>query len=373
MISLTLAIFLVLPLPLGIFSGLYIWMSPYILLNSIIAGKKIVLLNLLGFIILFLIIFKDRFFCRYICPAGVLCDSVSRFVEKKIKKRKIPSLSKNILIISLILSIFGIPVFMILDPVNIFNAFFDIFHSEFSAGAILKTLGLWFILIINLIFPHSWCQKLCPLGGLQFLVSDIRAFLKRSKESRNLKFSKNRRYIISGIFGIGAGILLPKILKAEFQPVLRPPGTLPYNELRFTCARCGNCLKACPTSIIQPQTDTSDWMDILTPRVNFAESYCLPECTQCGEVCPTGAIQRFTAEQKRQLYIGTAELIPELCLLTKNQECDRCKFYCDFDAIDTVDSGNYSVIPKINKEICVGCGACQVICPTKAIEIKPIS
>jgi len=373
LISLILAIIIVLPLPIGIFTGLYLWMSPFIMLNTIIAKTDFFLFNLLGLLVLVLITYKNRFFCRYLCPTGVLCDSVSRFAEKKVKKRKFPSISKSILIISIILSIFDIPILTILDPINIFNTFFDVFHSGFSAGAILKTSGLWFILIINLIFPHSWCQKICPLGGLQFLVSDIKAFLKRTKESRNIKFSENRRYIISGVLGIGAGILLPKILKTESQPVLRPPGALPYDELRFTCARCGNCLKTCPTNIIQPLTNSGDWMNILTPRINFAESYCLPECTLCGEVCPTGAIQRFTAEQKRQLYIGTAELIPELCLLTKNQECDRCRFYCDFDAIDIVESGNYSVIPKINKELCIGCGACQVVCPTNAIEIKTIS
>jgi len=373
LVSLTLATLLALPVPLGIFTGLYIWTSPYILLNSIIAQKSVVLFNLIGLIFLTMIIYKDRFYCQYICPAGIVCDAVSKFAEKKIKTRKFPSVSKSLLVISILLSIFGIPVLILLDPVNAFNAFFDAVHSGISTGTLLKTSGLLFILLINLFFPHAWCRKICPLGGLQFIITDIKQLFKRSGRSRKVTFSQTRRYLISGILGMGSGLLLPNILKAGHQPMLRPPGILPDNDLMLTCTRCGNCLKACPTNIIQPMTGFSNWMNILTPCISFSESYCLPECTHCGEVCPTGAIQKFTVQEKEQLFIGFADLKPEECLLTKNQECDRCLFYCDFDAIEIVPSLQYNALPEINKETCVGCGACEVVCPARAIVIEPIN
>jgi len=379
LISLAIAILLSLPLPLGIFTGLYVCTSPFIMLNTLIAQKGFLVFNIFGILVLLLITYKNGFFCRYLCPAGVLCDAASGFAGKRFAKKKLPSFSRSIVIISIILAVFGIPVLMIADPLSIFNGFFDFAHKGLSAGSLLKASGLLIIVAINLAVPHIWCQKLCPLGGLQFLVTDIKGFIKKAAGSpkpavgpQRPAFSRQRRYLLAGIFGLGAGLLLPRILKAEPQAVLRPPGSLADEEMKLICSRCGNCLKSCPTGIIEPLTDPGDFISILTPGISFNRSYCLSDCNHCGNVCPTGAIGRFETEEKKHLFIGTATIITDLCLLTKNKECDRCRFYCDYDAVSIANSGNYSVIPVINKEICVGCGACQVACPTRAIKIIPL-
>ncbi len=372
LVSLALALLLCLPLPLGVFTGLFVWLSPFIMLNTLIAQKGFLVFNLLGILVLLLIISKNMFFCRYLCPAGVLCDTASGMARRRNGKIKLPAFGKSIAIFSIILSLFGIPVMIIADPLNIFNAFFDFTHSGLSAGTLLKTSGLLIIVLINLFIPHSWCHKFCPLGGIQFLIADIKLSLKNKEGYSKPAFSRNRRYLLSGILGLGAGILIPRVLKAKPQAVLRPPGSLPGDEMKLICMRCGNCLKACPTNIIQPLTDSGDLMNLFTPLVSFSQSYCLTDCNHCGSVCPTGAIQRFKTEDKHQLFIGTAFVDPGLCLLTQNRECDRCRFYCDYDAVSIANSGNFSVIPVINEEICVGCGACQVACPTRAIVIYPL-
>jgi len=69
--------------------------------------------------------------------------------------------------------------------------------------------------------------------------------------------------------------------------------------------------------------------------------------------------------------MGTAFVDPDLCLLPQNKECDRCRFYCDYDAVYIANAADFSVIPVINEEICAGCGACQVACPTRAINTEP--
>ena len=83
-ISLVAATILSLPLPLGILTGFYLWTSPFILLNSVLALKSIVIFNIFGFAVLILTIYKDLWICRYFCPTGVLCDSISRITEKKV-------------------------------------------------------------------------------------------------------------------------------------------------------------------------------------------------------------------------------------------------------------------------------------------------
>ena len=46
-------------------------------------------------------------------------------------------------------------------------------------------------------------------------------------------------------------------------------------------------------------------------------------------------------------------------------KCRRCWLFCPDNAI-TIDKNGY---PKINYEICKGCGICSNVCPVKTIEM----
>jgi MinD superfamily P-loop ATPase len=80
----------------------------------------------------------------------------------------------------------------------------------------------------------------------------------------------------------------------------------------------------------------------------------------------------FSKEAKNRLFIGLAEIELENCLLAKNRECDRCKAACRYDAIKIEPAeGAVLMLPVVSPDRCVGCGACEVICPPGVIEIVP--
>ena len=56
-----------------------------------------------------------------------------------------------------------------------------------------------------------------------------------------------------------------------------------------------------------------------------------------------------------------AEINPTLCA-----KCHRCLEYCRFEAI-SVNDGSY----RVDSFACEGCGVCEMVCPVRAISLKP--
>lgn len=52
---------------------------------------------------------------------------------------------------------------------------------------------------------------------------------------------------------------------------------------------------------------------------------------------------------------------------SKCAKCGKCVDACQFDALEMTKKG-----PRANPFLCEGCGACEVICPNKAIKLKPV-
>ena len=109
---------------------------------------------------------------------------------------------------------------------------------------------------------------------------------------------------------------------------------------------------------------------LLAPRLDFSRAFCLPSCEACGSVCPTGALVPFAAREKGRIFIGTAEVRLDECLLTRGRECDRCVASCDYDAI-VIGGGTFEPEPEVDPERCVGCGACEAVCPPGVISVRP--
>ena len=115
-----LAVVLALPLPLKSLTGLFLWVSPYMFLLSFLSQKSFVWLNAFGVIALVVTFFRRRWVCRYICPAGAVCDLASEFGRNRLRRKPLRlSLNKYLALFSMILALFGIPIFFFTDPFNL--------------------------------------------------------------------------------------------------------------------------------------------------------------------------------------------------------------------------------------------------------------
>lgn len=143
-----------------------------------------------------------------------------------------------------------------------------------------------------------------------------------------------------------------------------PPGAKSIRNLNRHCTACQLCISECPNGVLRPSTDLGHFMQ---PESSYERGYCRPECTRCSEVCPAGAIIKISKEEKSAIQIGHAVWVKENCVpLTYGVECGNCERHCPTGAITMVESKeNGKKIPVINTERCIGCGACENLCPSR--------
>ncbi len=146
-----------------------------------------------------------------------------------------------------------------------------------------------------------------------------------------------------------------------------PPGAISLKHLRQHCTGCQLCVSACPNNVLRPSTDLISYMQ---PESSYERGYCRPECTKCSEVCPAGAIKRIDRAEKSSIQIGHAVLVKENCVpLTDGVSCGNCARHCPAEAIIMVpikpDDPDSLKVPTVNEEKCIGCGACENLCPAR--------
>jgi ferredoxin len=364
------AILLSLPLLPAPWSGLYLWGSPFYMLSAVFSGKSLAWLHLLGLAALTAVVFRKRWICRYACPAGVVCDLASGLGSKKPRPWKIP-VNRYLAIFGLVMALFNVPLLTVADPFNLFFMGFEGFRSGWGVAALLKLSGPLFLIAFSLLFPHTWCSGVCPLGGLQLQLYDLRKWI--SVPDKKKINPAGRRLFLAGCAGILAGVVVPRWWPPRRSGSIRPPFSLPEEEMNRICTRCGSCSSTCPTGIIRPAVDFRYPEGLLTPGVDFSDAYCLPECNDCGTVCPSGAIRNFSIREKKQYVMGVALINLEHCYLRDGRECNQCRQYCAYNAIEMkADGPLLPDLPRVIKENCVGCGACQVVCPPRVIQVEPI-
>ena len=151
------------------------------------------------------------------------------------------------------------------------------------------------------------------------------------------------------------------------QTSLTPPGSLSFQNLSTRCTGCQLCVSECPNQVLRP---SGDLMHLMQPTMSYEHGYCRPECTRCSEVCPAGAIKKIDQDEKTSIQIGHAVWIKKNCVvLTDEVECGNCARHCPSGAIEMVpldpDNEDSPKVPAINEAACIGCGACEYVCPSR--------
>lgn len=184
-------------------------------------------------------------------------------------------------------------------------------------------------------------------------------------------------------------IKFPAVRKDKQKRItpVSPPGSVSHAHLNDKCTACLLCVNQCPDKIIRPSINEYGWTSVMQPTLSFEHGYCRTDCTVCSDVCPTDAIKKFTKkEEKIKTSMGHAIYVRENCIVVKDDvNCDGCWRICPTDAItrEYRDTGvaymeptgtdadtntvNLRLVPSVNNDKCIGCGACEYICPARPL------
>ena len=218
----------------------------------------------------------------------------------------------------------------------------------------------------------------------------------------------------------------------SWTPRLRPPGAIPEKEYLASCIKCGQCVQVCPVEAIK-LADLLDGYGQGAAYMDARAQGCDFSCDglQCVLACPTGALTH-EINYSHEVRVGFAELKrPKLCLAMQGKGfkgkvrdesfkgkfryteidrwnpipvrdrdfdveiCDLCVQHCPIEIrIAQCEAGNppsgdeNQCPPKhairlepvesndgvrrmkpVVLDGCVGCGACEMVCPTEPAAI----
>ena len=224
------------------------------------------------------------------------------------------------------------------------------------------------------------CIESCKFGALSY-----------SRKSRGFRNSRNtgdsssevegrRTFLLSSALLTTAAIAQKKDklmdgglaeiqdkVAPERQTPIAPPGAGSRANLEQHCTGCQLCISECPNEVLRPSDDL--W-HLMMPVMSYERGYCRPECNRCSQICPAGAIKPITVEDKASTQIGHAVFIKKNCVVLRDEvECGNCASHCPTGAIEMVPSDpndeESPYIPAVNEARCIGCGACENLCPAR--------
>ncbi len=220
------------------------------------------------------------------------------------------------------------------------------------------------------------CLGACKLQGLSYSAPQ-KSVVATGEE--NTDTTRRSFLSIAGLFAVstvvkaqdikmdgGLAVIEDKKIPNR-QTAILPAGSHNVRQFSQRCTACQMCVSVCPNHVLRPSNELDSLMQ---PHLSFERGFCRPECTKCSEVCPSRAIQRVTREEKSSIKIGSAVWIKKNCLVfVDGVRCDNCARQCPAGAIQMipVDGNDESSLafPSIDNERCIGCGACEFLCPSR--------
>lgn len=203
------------------------------------------------------------------------------------------------------------------------------------------------------------CIGECKAGAISF-------GRKATKPMGKDEVDDSRRKFVAGTVAVGAAMavqaqeqkldgglaaLMDKQVPQRKTP-LKPFGSQSIKNFGTRCTACQLCVSQCPEKVLRPSAKLESLMQ---PELNYTDGYCRMACTRCSEVCPAGAIQPISKEEKTAISIGVAVVLKDNCI-----GCGTCARHCPSAAISMVDGK-----PAVNEARCLGCGACEYYCPAR--------
>ena len=218
------------------------------------------------------------------------------------------------------------------------------------------------------------CIKSCKFGALKYTSPTSHA----SGTSPSAPTDSSRRSFLLTSALATTALAQKKLVDGGLPPIkakqapgrvtpLTPPGSLSASNMEKHCTGCQLCVTKCPNNVLRPSTDL---MSLMQPVMSYEKGYCRPECTLCSEVCPAGAIKLIDKAEKSSIQIGHAIVTVGECISAQGRdECGNCERHCPVGAIEMVpsdpDDDLSPYVPAVNEAACIGCGACEYVCPVR--------
>lgn len=354
-------------------------------------------------VILALTLLFGRFYCETMCPLGILQSFVNFVFHPKTHARRVctrlPQTKKALAFRLAVLAVFALFIALglgawagLLDPYAVFGKALSLalpFALIAAVPLVLAAFGK----------GRVWCNLVCPVGTVLSFVS--KASLFRNKVGAGCSNCRacfaagscpkaagaeapdgaaadgvTRRDAVKGFAAVAAveagkttdggfaAVSLPGVPKRPASVL--PPGSGKRSDFYLKCVGCQLCVVNCPEKILKPSTSLANFGQV---ELDFRHGYCRLACTKCGNVCPSGAIAKLQKEMRPHVHMGHAIWKKDLCVrTTKGDNCTACVRKCPVQAIHLVKG-----FPVIDKGACIGCGACEHVCPARpmpAIFVK---
>ena len=232
------------------------------------------------------------------------------------------------------------------------------------------------------------CIDTCKDGAIHYAYRYAKKAEGKTQEAKPGVDAGRRAFVTSAVIASSAAALkaqeikvdgglaeIERAQKPERKTPIVPAGAVSLKHFSQHCTACQLCVSNCPNQVLRPSTSLLTFMQ---PEMSFERGYCRPECTNCSEVCPAGAIRPVTIEEKSSIQIGHAVINLDNCVVnTDGVKCGNCARHCPAGAIRLVrknpDDPKSLMIPTVDESRCIGCGACENLCPARpfsAIHIE---